>query len=494
MVLSILGILISLAFLITMAYRGHSVLYIAPIAATIAVLFSGMPVIASYTQIFMPAMAGFIGQYFPLFLTGAILGTLMTITGFARSMAVWLSQLFGSGRAIFVTVLSTSLLIYGGVSAWVVVFTIFPVATALFKESDIPRRLMPAAIGLGIFTFSLASVPGSPQIHNTMPTSYFGTNTFAAPILSLLTAALVFSLGMAWLNRRSKKLRADGESFSDTTVLEQRVAAKSDSSHSSLSRSGSQVATDRQVTESDGAAGLSKAKVAIRGIQGMMPILIVAAVNALGTYVVIPAMNTDYLAQEEFGSTDVSSVAGVWSVTLALFAGIVYIFIVRFRDLPELIKSLSEGAQRAVLPVSITASEIGYGAVITTLAAFAIIRDGLFSLTDNALVTGVLATAGISGITGSASGGLGISLRTFGDELATAAVEQGIDPELMHRLIAMSSTSFDSLPHNGAMITMLVVCGLTHRESYKDIFVVTVLVPVIGIIFAGSLGLAFGAF
>lgn len=216
--------------------------------------------------------------------------------------------------------------------------------------------------------------------------------------------------------------------------------------------------------------------------------------NALATYVIIPSMDTDYLAEEKYGATSVDSLVSIWSVVIALVAGILWMLAVKFREIAALVKTLSEGAQRAVVPATITASEVGYGAVIASLAAFAFVRDGLSAISENALVTGVLSVAGVSGITGSASGGLAISLEAFGSDLATAAAQQGIDMEIMHRVLAMASTSFDSLPHNGAMLTVLLVCGLTHREAYKDIFVVSVITPIVGVLFAGSLGLTIGAF
>lgn len=501
MVLSMVGIAISLVFLITLAYRGHSVIYIAPIAALIAVIFSGVPLLATYTQVFMPAMGGFLISYFPLFLTGAIFGSLMSATGYAQDIAHWLATLIGPSKAIFITVLATSLLTYGGVSAWVVIFSIFPIATALFREADIPRRLMPASVMLGLFTFGLATLPGTPQIHNTMPGQYFGTNTFAAPILSILSTLVLFGLGMAWLTYRQRKLKAAGESYFDATVMEKREAA------ALIARSGGGAASDIDdagttsntpvlLADSPTASELPAdgAGVHRRGILGVLPILVVTVMNALATYVIIPNMDTDYLAEEKYGATSVDSLVSIWSVVIALVAGIIWMLAVRLRKITALIKTLSEGAQRAVVPATITASEVGYGAVIASLAAFAFVRDGLSAISENALVTGVLSVAGVSGITGSASGGLAISLEAFGSDLATAAAQQGIDMEIMHRVLAMASTSFDSLPHNGAMLTVLLVCGLTHREAYKDIFVVSVMTPIVGVLFAGALGLTIGGF
>ena len=501
MVLSMLGIAVSLVFLITLAYRGYSVIYVAPLAALIAVVFSGVPLLATYTQVFMPAMGGFIISYFPLFLTGAIFGSLISATGYARDIAHWLARLIGPSKAIFITVLATSLLTYGGVSAWVVIFSIFPIATALFREADIPRRLMPASVMLGLFTFGLATLPGTPQIHNTMPGQYFGTNTFAAPILSILSTCVLFGLGMAWLTYRQRVLKAAGESYFDTTVMEQREAEKlkarvgggggADADDPDSTPSAPVLLTE---TPDDDAPAVDDAHIHRRGILGLLPIIVVTAMNALATYVIIPGMDTSYLAEEKYGATSVDSLVSIWSVIIALVAGILWMLAFKFKDITALVKTLSEGAQRAVVPCTITASEVGYGAVIASLAAFAFVRDGLSAISENALVTGVLSVAGVSGIIGSASGGLAISLDTFGAELATAATQQGIDMEIMHRVLAMASTSFDSLPHNGAMLTVLLVCGLTHREAYKDIFVVSVIIPIIGVLFAASLGLTVGAF
>ncbi|GAB3496800.1 GntP family permease [Nocardiopsis coralliicola] len=506
MALGLAGIALSLVLLITLAYRGHSVIVVAPLAALVAAVFAGAPLLATYTQIFMPAMGGFIASFFPLFLTGAIFGTLMSVSGFAQDLAAWISRLLGADRAILVTVLATALLTYGGVSAWVVVFSIFPIAKALFAEADIPRRLMPAAIALGIFTFATAALPGSPQIHNTIPTRYFGTDTFAAPLLGVVSGALVFALGLCWLNWRKARLCAAGESFADPTDAE-RAAAEAggaggsgtgDASGGGCGAAGGgrpggsrTAAAAAPAAEKPGPAGEGSA---LRGFVGLLPVLAVVAANALMTYAVLPAMDTGYLAGDAYGGTDLSGVAGLWSVTAGMVAGIAVIVAAQPRSVRAFAAGVSEGAKRAVIPAATTASEIGYGAVVGSLAAFALIRDSIFAVSDNALITSVLSTSGIAAVTGSASGGLTISLETFGQELTALATEQGIPMEVMHRATAMAATGLDSLPHNGAIVTLLLVCGLSHRESYKDIGMVTVVVPLIGIAAVSVLGLSFGAF
>lgn len=430
MTLALLGILLSLALLITLAYRGHSVIAVAPFAASIAVIMSGAPLLASYTQVFMPALGGFMAAFFPLFLVGAIFGRLMTVSGYARDLAGWISGVLGPKFAILVTVLATALLTYGGVSAWVVVFTIFPIATSLFEEANIPRRLMPAAIALGIFTFATAALPGSPQIHNTIPTKFFGTNTFAAPGLGMIGAIIVFGLGMLWLDRRQKQLLAAGESFADMTLAETKEARRLglDTPEGGSSGSARPIATGDPDSVEDGGQPASHGPAvavaerlrsddaaattlaapnrpsALAGLIGLSPVLAIVLVNALCTYVLFPAMDFGYLADKKFGGTSLAGVAGIWAVTVAMLAGIALVFAMRPGSFTAYVEAITEGAKNAVLPVFNTASEVGYGAVIASLAVFATVRDGMFGVSDNPVVVAAVSTSGISGLTGSASG------------------------------------------------------------------------------------------
>lgn len=519
MVLGLIGVLLSLVFLIGLAYRGHSVIAVAPIAAIIAVLFSGAPVLGTYTQIFMPALGGFIVNFFPLFLAGAIFGRLMSVSGYAEDLARWIPRIFGAKQAILVTAVVTALLTYGGVSAWVVAFTIVPIAKPLFRHANVSMRLMPAAIALGIFTFATAALPGSPQIHNAIPTRFFETNTFAAPLLGVIGAIITFGLGMAWLKWRERSLLNKGEGFEDISTsavdapaggqgTEGSSQAPADSGQDGTAAPGTAasaqaaIATATHVSARTAlksktspfpahpATEMSSAEVSRRGMVGLIPVLVVVIVNALFVYVISPLLDTAYLAEPKFGETSLQSVLGVWSVTVGLVAAGVLIFALQPSKFRDYVNSLNEGARNAVLPVFTTASEVGYGAVIASLAVFAILRDSLFDVSENPLIVGTLATAVISGITGSSSGGLSITLQTFGEQLHQMAVDQGISAEFMHRVIAMASVSFDSLPHNGAIVTLLLVCGMTHRQAYKDIGVVTVLVPFLGLLGVLGLGMA----
>nr|WP_235923010.1 GntP family permease [Corynebacterium lizhenjunii] len=470
--ISFAGVVASLAFLVVFAYRGHSVVVVAPIASLIAVITSGVPIMGTYTQIFMPALAGFIGKYFPLFLFGAIFGYLMTSTGLARYLAHGITALFGAKRALIATVVATALLTYGGVSAWVVAFTIVPIATALFQENEIPHRLMPAAIALGTITFALAALPGSPQIHNAIPTSYFGTNTYAAPVFGLLAAAIMFCAGIAWLQWRARRLRAGGEAFAPRdahgNIIETPLA--------------------QQAEEIAVATPLKQPSTAVQGLLGLLPIAVVIGVNFSIVYGFSKHWDAAYLAEEKYGETSLGALLGVWSPTIALALAVVVIIAMFPSRVRESLSELSEGAKNAIVPCFTTASEVGYGAVIAALAIFAFIKDNMLGISDNALVVSTVSTAVISGITGSSSGGLSITMQTLGEQLAQLATEQGISLELMHRVTAMASVSFDSLPHNGAVLTMLLVCGMTHKLAYKDVAMVTVAIPLATLAF--MLGLA----
>src|SRR5690625_465398 len=256
----LIGIVLSLALLITLVYRGMSVVLAAPLAALFAMITSGVPMLATYTEIFMPAMAGFISSYFPIFLTGAIFGVLMTVSGYAKDIAATLTQWLGPKRAMPATVLTGAIITYGGISVFVAVFVMFPITRELFRQADIPRRLIPATISLGIVTFTMTAIPGAPQVQNIIPGQTFETDTFAAPGLGLLAGVLIFGLGMFWLEFRKRQLTSKGEGFSDLTVLEEREgrgadlqfaqsdAAQSDTSDQRTASAASKAQPSRQST------------------------------------------------------------------------------------------------------------------------------------------------------------------------------------------------------------------------------------------------------
>lgn len=456
----IFTILLALGTLMVLAYRGLSLLLLAPAMAMLAVLLAeGGPLLASYTQVFMQATGGFIIQYFPLFLLGAVFGKLMEASGSARVLADGIIRGLGPTRAILAVILSCAAMTYGGVSLFVVAFAVWPIASALFREADLPKVLIPATIALGAFTFTMTALPGTPAIQNAIPMPYFGTTAFAAPGLGLITGALMLGLGWGWLEYRTRALGSGyGSASEDDTKM-----------------------------DGGSAPGLTVAAA---------PLVLVLALNLAFTFVLIPAMDTDYLGQPEFGATDVGALRGVWSIIAALTLASLALVALNWRRLAGgLAATLDEGAKDALKPIFNTASLVGFGAVIASLSAFGVIRDWVVTVGgDNPLVSLAVGTSLLAGMTGSASGGMSIALSTLGETYLDMGQAVGISPDLLHRVTAVATGGLDALPHNGAVITLLTICGLTHREAYRDIFVVAVAIPVLALVVLVALGTAFGSF
>ena len=193
-------------------------------------------------------------------------------------------------------------------------------------------------------------------------------------------------------------------------------------------------------------------------------------------------------------TTMLSAVGGVWAVVSALGAAIATVIAANRRRLPRLRDTMDSGANASVLPVLSVSSLVGFGAVVADVPAFAIVRDWVLSIEGGPLVSLAVATNLLSAITGSASGGLTIALDALGATFMRIATQQGIDPALLHRIAVMSAGTLDSLPQNGAVVTLLAVCGSTHRESYFDIVMAAIVGPIIALAAVIALGSAFGSF
>ena len=211
--MGLLGILLGLALLVWLAYRGWSILLLAPGAALIAAAFAGGPILAYWTQTFMDSGSRFVAQFFPLFLLGALFGKLMEDSGSVAAIADFMTKQLGPQRAILTVVLAGALVTYGGVSLFVAFFVLAPMAQALFRTAGIPNRLMPAAIALGTSTFTMSALPGTPAIHNAIPMPFFGTTPLAAPGLGSIASVIMLAFGLWWLGRAESAARRGGEGF-----------------------------------------------------------------------------------------------------------------------------------------------------------------------------------------------------------------------------------------------------------------------------------------
>src|ERR1700734_1443112 len=465
--MGLVGILIALGLLIWLAYRGWSILLLAPAAAILAAALAGEPLLAHWTQTFMASAAQFVMQFFPIFLLGALFGKLVEDSGSVSSIAKFMTKRLGHERAVLAVVLAGAIVTYGGVSLFVAFFVIPPMAHELFRAAAIPRRLMPAAIALGTTTFTMSALPGTPAIQNAIPMPFFGTTPFAAPGLGFIAALVMFGFGMWWLGRAERSARAKGEGYGaevahenaaeDLVVRERATTASTfdppEAMHGRPSDSGRPIAL------------------------AALPLVIVVAVNLLMSLFVLPRMDASFLEKAEWGETSLAAVGGVWAVVTALAVAIVVLIAINYRRLPALRDSL-----------------VGFGSVVAALPAFGLVRDWVLGIEGGPLVSLAVATNVLASLTGSASGGLTIALDALGETYLKIAHEQGIDPGLLHRVAVIGAGTLDSLPHNGAVVTLLAVCNSTHRESYLDIVMVSIVGGLLALAVVIVLGSTVGYF
>ena len=451
--IGVIGVVISLLLLIYLAYKGWSVILIAPVLALVAALFvlfegGSFHIMAIYTETFMPNLAAYVKANFPVFLLGAVFGKVMDLSGCAKAIAEFIVKKSGTGKEIIAVVLACAVITYGGVSLFVAAFAIYPIGAALFRASDVPKRLLPPAIALGAFTFTMTALPGTPQIQNAIPMRYFGTDAFAAPVLGIIAALIELILGLLWLQSRLKKAKEKGEGYGDHP--------------------------------NEQLAVIDESKLPPFWIS-IAPIILVIVANLLCSKWILPSMNHSYL-ETDFG-TEYSAVGGTWSLIIGLVLGIglaIALNVKRFENgIPEALKA---GANNSLLAILNTASEVGYGNVIKTLPAYLLLATGLLGISSNPLIGEAIASSVMAGVTGSASGGLSIALENFAPQFMEMADSAGISYEALHRIAAVACGGLDTLPHNGAVITLLMATSMTHKESYMNIGMCTVVVPTIATI------------
>jgi len=457
--MSFLIVLAALGFLMAVAYRGASVVLFAPVAALGAVLLTEPRLIAPvFTGVYMDKMAGFLKLYLPVFVLGAVFGKVIELAGFSQSIVASVLKLVGPRRAILAVVLVCGVLTYGGVSLFVVVFAVYPFAAELFCRGDIPKRLLPGTIALGAFSFTMDAVPGTPQIQNIIPTAFFGTTAYAAPWLGAVGAAVILGAGLAYLDWRRRRAKAAGEGYGADPLNEPEPFRGESLPHP---------------------------------LVAVVPLVLVGVLNKAFS-VAIPAWygpTVSFTPAAVGASTpvaqDVSKVAALWAVEGALLVGILSVLFLAWRPVVGRFAGGSKSAVAgAMLAALNTASEYGFGAVVATLPGFLAFAAALAAV-PGPLVNEAVTVTALAGVTGSASGGLSIALAGLSDTFIANAHAAGIPLEVCHRVAAMASGGMDTLPHNGAVITLLAVTGLTHRQAYGPIFAVTVIkTAAVGVVIA----------
>ena len=448
-VISVFIVGLSLFTLMLVAYRGNSVILFAPLIAMGSVLLTDPSLVAPvFTGLFMEKMVSFLKLYFPLFLLGAVFGKLIELSGFSQSIVAWVIGRVGAGRAIIAIVSVSALLTYGGVSLFVVVFAVYPFAAELFQKADIPKRLIPGTIALGAFTFTMDALPGTPQIQNLIPTNTFHTTAYAAPWLGIIGSVFILLLGLVYLEWRKRVAKRAGEGY------------------------GKELRNEPEQTEFE---KLPHVAIAI------LPLVAMAVCNKMLTlgipkwYSPLHSFSPTAFGKSAVIEQEIAKVSAIWAVEGALLLAIAVTFMLAWRSV---VARFAESSKTAIagslLAAMNTASEYGFGAVIASLPGFVIVARWLQSIPDPLIQESVAITS-LAGLTGSASGGLSIALSAMGDTILSNAELAGIPMEVVHRVASMASGGMDTLPHNGAVITLLAVTGLTHRQSYIDIFAITLI-------------------
>ena len=440
-ILSLLGILLGLVLLILLAYKGHSIIWVAPVCAAIVAIFGGLNVLQTYLNEYIGGTAGYIISWFPAFFLGAVYGKIMDVTGSARSLANKIIALIGPRFAILAVVLPCLLMTYGGISLFVVVFVIYPMGYAIYREANLPRTLLPGAIAFGAFGITMTCIPGTPQIQNIIPTTYYGTTATAAPLMGLVAALLIGIPGYIYLEWRAKNARKNGLTFVE------------DPKHAE-------------------AAAAAKEQPKWHWLCGLVPLI-----------VVVLMLNVLPVILKKHGLADWSTNQ---AIVVALLGGIVLSCLMNIHQAKSLLPAINEGANGSLSAIMNTACAVGFGSIVKIVPGFVLLKNAMLNMPGSILFSEAVAVNVLAGSTGSASGGMSIALEALGPQYLAKAAEIGMNPELLHRIASIASGGLDTLPHNGAVLTLLAVSNCTHKESYIDVFVTSCLIPVIV-----SLGLSF---
>jgi H+/gluconate symporter-like permease len=420
--------------LIILAYRGVELLIAAPLCALLVALSSGFalfPQLAaegapSFTAAYMQGFVGFVQTWFFMFLLGSLFGKIMEASGAADSVADWIVARLGARHAVLAVVLACAVLTYGGVSLFVVAFSVYPMALSLFRAADVPRRFIPGALAFGSVTFSMTTA-GSPEIQNWIPIKFLGTTPYAAWPVSLVVAVAMALFGYWWLAKLVKRALARGERF----------VARTD---------------DPPRAERD------------------LPAVWRAALPLLA----------------------VLGVAFIWhdslkesALIVALGAGCLAALAIHWRFLiGRLTLAAGEGSLGALIAICNTSAVVGFGGVAKLTAGFHAAVAAMTSLPGDPLIGAAVAVSVIAGLTGSASGGQTIALPL----LAPFYLGQGVDPQALHRVVALSSGGLDSLPHNGYVVTTIrAICRESYAAAYPAVGILTVIVPLLGTVLAVAL-------
>lgn len=424
-------ILVGLALLLVLTLKKVPVVYAAAISVIFIALFSRLPVVSTMTGDYMTGFANFVKSSWLMLLLGAILSKVMDITGAARSIASFIIGKLGVKFAIPAIVIAGGLLTYGGVSAMVSCFALYPITLAVFREADMPRKLIPATIGAGIFTW-VTMLPGNPQVQNIIPSSFLPTNAMAAPVVGVVCGVFTLALILVYLMWESNRARKNGEGF---IVDEEtsKVLAKTDEMEAN----------------------------------GKLPNVVLAILPIVCVAVVLNVLKQD--------------------ISVALLSGIVLCCILFFKNITGVQKLLTDAVSSAAVTTINASAIVAIGSVVKAAPGFNQIVNGILNFSTsggNPLIIFGIATTLLCGLNASGMGGLSTTLSV----LAEPFMAMGVNPAIMHRIGVIASVGLDSLPHSGGIVAVLAISGVSYKEGYKYLFVVTVVITLFALALALVLG------
>ena len=446
MSLSLIGIILGLVLLMILAYRGYSIIWVAPVCAVVVAVFSGYAILDAYIGDYMKGMADYVFQWFPAFFLGAVYGKVMDLTGSARSLADALVKLIGSRFAVAAVVIHCLLMTYGGISLFVVVFVIYPMGYSIYRAADLPRTLLPGAIATGAFGITMTSVPGTPQIQNMIPTDYYLTDAMAAPLLSIVACVVMLVPAYLYLEWRVRQARRKGMHFVP------------DPKHTEVDHSEKNLPSWHWIT-------------------GLIPLVVVVLMLNL-----FPRLLLHYTGIE---------LASNYAIVVALVCGIVASCLLNLNQAKTLLPAINEGANGSMGAIMNTACAVGFGSVVKVVPGFGTLTNLALNMPGSILFSEAVAVNLLAGATGSASGGMSIALSALGPKYAEMAAGNTDLLQALHRIASISSGGLDTLPHNGAVLTLLAVSNCTHKESYIDICITTCIIPLVSSL---ALALVWGLF
>ncbi|MEH7414398.1 GntP family permease [Neobacillus drentensis] len=416
-IIQVIGIFLAIAVIIIAAMKGFNILIVAPIASIIVIVTNQMDFfsfIIGNKHSYMTGLAGFIIKFFAVFILGAILAKYVDVSGAAQSIAEKILEKTGKDKpfpilvALFVI---TAILTYGGLSLFVVVFVLVPLAKPLFKQLNIAWNLIAIPFMLGLGTFTMTMLPATPSIQNVVPTAYLGTTLTAAPLLGIIGTVVAIAFGLWYMKSMLNKSIASGETFADFEVSDTTNELKKDVPSFFMS---------------------------------ILPIVLLIVIIIVGSILKIPNI-----------------------ILIALTVSIIVSAFFFNKYIPSQKRVINEGASSSIMPVFLTSSTVAFGVVITLAPGFKYISEIILGIPGNPLISLSIASAAFGAITGSASGSLGIVLEAF----AKNYLAMGINPEVIHRVAAIASSAFTVMPHSGVVLTFFALTGLNHKNGFKYQFI-----------------------